>query len=1513
MSPARVASEKFMTVRTEGGLLPSDILARIADGDPSLDGIAPEAYHIPEGERLNEVVNRSWNRLKGAWTHLREAASKLPEGDQGTVITRERWLLVLFQELGYGRLPPARGLEIDGKSYPISHLWGWSPIHLVGIRVDLDRRSAGVAGAARTSPHGLVQEYLNRSNDHLWGFVSNGYRLRILRDNVSLTRQAWVEFDLEAMMEDEVYPDFVLLWLLVHQSRVEGERPEECWLERWVHTARDQGTRALESLRAGVEEAIRVLGAGYLAFPGNCRLLERLRSGALTPADYYRQLLRFVYRLLFLFVAEDRDLLLNPGADPKAKDRFLLHYTTARIRRLAERTRGTAHPDLYRGLKVVMGGLGDDGGCPPLGLPALGSFLWSRDAIPDLLEADLKNLHLLDAMRSLAFTRKENLLRSVDFKNLGAEELGSVYESLLELHPDVNTDSATFDLRGASGNERKTTGSYYTPESLVQCLLDSALDPVLDEAARKPETEKAILALKVCDPACGSGHFLIAATHRIAKRLAAIRTGDAEPSPDALRKALRDVVGHSIYGVDLNPMAVELCKVSLWLEALEPGKPLSFLERRIICGNSLLGTTPKLLEQGIPDEAFEPIEGDDKKVASALKKRNKEEAKAKGQKTFFEAFEAEQGGEVARISDKVQAMEAVDDSSIQGIRQKEELNSLLAQSSLYRNTKIVADAWCAAFVWKKAKDGVPAITKEVLYRLSNNPSSVSKEIRLEIERLARQYQFLHWHIAFPDVFRLPHPGEKPENEQAGWSGGFDVVLGNPPWEHTELKEKEWFATRRPDIADALTGAIRKDMINKLAGEDRNLHSAFLEAKREHDAVGHFVAASGRFPLCGRGRINTYAAFAETKRLLISPRGQLGAILPSGIATDDTTKFFFSDIIENRSLGSLYSFENEEFLFPGVHHATKFCLITVSGSLRPEAEAEFTFFARQITDLQDPKRCFRLSAEDISLLNPNTKTCPVFRGRRDAAITKAIYQRVPVLTKEGPPEENPWGVSFKQGLFNMTTDSGLFQNRKQLEGDGWYLEENIFVKGEDRYLPLYEAKMVHHFDHRFGTYQGQTEAQANQGKLPELDERQHQKADLFLQPRYWVSQEEVQERLTGRWNQEWLLGWRDVCRCTDQRTVIASVFPRMGVSGKLPLILPADRHLLVVSCLLANLDSFILDYLARQKVGGTSLSFFYLKQLPVLGPSLFATAAPWFTSRSYADWLHPVVLELTYTAWDLEPFAKNCGYNGPPFRWDSERRILLRAELDAAFLHLYGINREDADYILNTFPIVRRNDEAEFGEYRTKRVILEVYDAMQRAIDTGKPYQTLLNPPPADPSKAHPPREAAARPAKVATKAPLPFEIVGSPSEEDKYAKLVPLTTLKIAAGSFSESQEVVFDAWAKIQTTRKLRPGMFIAQVTGHSMEDRIPDGSWCLFSSPVAGTRQGKVVLAQHRSIHDPETGGSYTLKVYKSEKTKAKDGSWGHERIVLDPLNPNFKPIELKDIADDEVQVVAEFLEVL
>jgi len=1315
-------SDIFATIRTEGAILPSDLLGRLADVGGRLDGRTPESYHLFGGETLNEAINRAWNRALGLWSGFVAARARLSETEPGTSVTRERWLLPLLQELGYGRLIGARAVEMEGKSYPVSHVWGHLPIHLVGFRVDLDRRSQGVAGASRSSPHSMMQEFLNRSEANLWGFVSNGLRFRILRDNASLARQAYVEFDLEAMMEGEAYSDFVLFWLLCHQSRVEAERPSECWLERWSREAAERGARALDGLRAGVEEAIVSIGRGLLSYHGNRELRERLRRGELSRDEFYRRILRLVYGLIFLFVAEDRDLLLLPDAPEAARERYRRYYSTARLRALAGRRMGSDHTDLYAMLRVVVGLLGDGRGGESLGLPALGSVLFTNGALAGVIDAELTNRALLDAVRALAFVVDHGVMRPVDYRNLGSEELGSVYESLLELHPEIELEIGTFALVSAAGNERKSTGSYYTPTGLIVELLDSALDPVLDEAARSRDPEAAILALKVCDPACGSGHFLIAAAHRIARRLASVRTGDEEPSPDETRKALREVIGKVVYGVDLNPMAVELCKVALWMEAIEPGRPLSFLDHHIRVGNSLIGATPALLNRGIPDEAFAPIEGDDKAVCAEYRKQNRIERKGGMQRLFGH------GGEpwerLGRLREAMDGLDAMRDDTIDDVHRKEETFERHIHSESYRFSRLLADAWCAAFVWRRTReaegDGLYPITEDEFRRLEHNPFDLTPVRLEEIRRLAERYRFFHWGLEFSDVFRSRPYDEIDEESTTGWNGGFDVVLGNPPWERVKLQEKEWFASRSPEITAAPNAAARKRMIDALKQTNLLLYDEFLDARRVAEGESHLLRDSGRYPLCGRGDVNTYTIFSELNRSLAAPVGRVGIIVPSGIATDDTTKYFFQDLMDTRSLASLYDFENREGIFPGVHRSYKFCLLTMTGSDRPvKGGAEFVFFALAPADLREEERRFRLSAEDIALLNPNTRTCPIFRSKRDAEITKAIYRRVPVLIREREAEENPWGIRFGT-MFHMSNDSHLFRTREQLESESWALEGNVFVRGGERYLPLYEGRLGHQFNHRFAVEPG--------GELREVTPEESIDPKFVIESHYYVPEHDVRNWFEGR-NYSCssaLLGHRRVSRNTDERTSIACLFPFGAASYGWIISLGPSAEDLMILC--AGYNSFAFDYLLRNSLSQPSIPIGTFKQIPLPLPSAI--------DEGVAGLMHRNVLELTYTAWDLAPFARDCGYDGPPFRWDEERRFLLRCELDAAFFHLYGIGRGDVEYIMGTFPIVRRKDEAAHGEYRTMRVVLEIYDAMAEAARDGGEYRTRLDPPPADRSVAH---------------------------------------------------------------------------------------------------------------------------------------------------------------------------------
>jgi Eco57I restriction-modification methylase len=1273
---------EFPSLKIVGGLLSSDLLTRVFSGDSQVAGTSPESYGLERGESVRRQASRSWPYLLETWQDEKKRDA--------------RFIRILLRELGFPQQMP-------------SHL----AFRATGWDVSLDHRTPNREARA---PQSVMQEALNRDDTRLWGLLCNGTTLRILRDSATLVGAAYVEFDLRAIFEGELFSDFVLLYLACHESRfaVHGDGgPDSCYLEQWRTASADQGERVLENLRKGVEKAISILGTGFIAHPANPQLRLRLEKNELRLDDLNRALLRLVYRMLFWFVAEDRDALLIPSSDSasgeeqarlrQARDRYAEYFSADRLRRLARRQRGTRHTDLYEAVRLVFDALGSEGGVPELALPGIGGIFESmRDdgtalALDEpLAGARLSNEALLGAVRALSLftSRQAGVLRRVDFGNLGAEELGSIYESLLELIPHYDPDNRVYSLTVLPGNERKESGSYYTPTSLVECLLDSALDPLLDEAtARGTSAEKiaALLDLTVCDPACGSGHFLVAAARRIAKRIAAEETGEAEPPEPEIRRALRRVVGRCIYGVDINPMSVELAKISLWMEALEPGKPLSYLDQNIRVGNSLLGVTPALLAEGLPDAAFTPIEGDDRKVCSSLKKQNA--AERMGQHDLFSQSGIPVTNTILakRAVTIAQALpDSLEDLHIHQQRQAE----ALAASEERRVQKLIADAWCAAFVQPKTEETrSTAITQAVIENFASEDSTLDlAAVEHLVAGLTRDYRFFHWHVEFPHIFRVG--GGSPE----GWSGGFSCVVGNPPWDQVQVDPQEFFASRKPEIANAANMAARSKLIAQLSNDDPVLYADYVREQQLNDGFKHFVHQSNRYPLTSYGRLNTYSLFAEASQTVIAATGRYGLILPTGIATDSFNQYFFSSLVRGAKLVSFLDFENEAFLLSrAVHHAVRFCLLTACGRSTHVSLAQFAFSTRYMRDL--PERRFTMPPEEILLVNPNTGTTPVFRSRRDAEITIGIYKRVPVLLRE-KPEENPWGLSLLL-MFMSNTDSGLFR-----------------TTDAGNLLPLYEAKMIYHFDHRLGTYEGQTKAQANMGTLPRLTPEDHDDPYFSACPRYWVERTEVETRLARRkWENEWLIGWRDITHPGNERTLICSALPRTATPDGTLLLLPTNgSH----EALLANLSSYVLDYVVRQKSGGTHLKFFIIKQLPVLAPSTFTESIDFIRSR---------VLELTYTAWDMEPWARDLGDDGPPFRWDEERRFLMRAELDAAFFHLYGIDRDDVDYIMETFPIVKRKDIAANGTYRTKDKILEIYDAMAKAKSAGADYQTQLTPPP----------------------------------------------------------------------------------------------------------------------------------------------------------------------------------------
>ena len=799
----------------------------------------------------------------------------------------------------------------------------------------------------------------------------------------------------------------------------------------------------------------------------------------------------------------------------------------------------------------------DPAAADALNLFPMNGELFKESTCRDLENAVCPNEDFLNALRNLSTFRDGDVIRRVNYAHLDVEELGSVYESLLDYRPVVLTrneaigQGPTFHL--AAGTERKQTGSYYTPPELVRELVDSALIPVMNDRLQKVSTtadrEQALLSLRVCDPAAGSGHFLLAAARRIARELARVRSGEEEPSPREYRIALRDVVRNCIYAVDKNPLAVDLCKVALWIESHAAGFPLGFLDHHIKCGDSLVGVKDfDVLDSGIPNDAYKPVTGDDRQAASDYRKRNRQERQ--GQATLFT-----NQPDVDGIAAEWTAFSELEEHSPAEVQAKERLyQELRAADTQWWQQKVACDLWTYAFFapLQPQTPGHPnaaPTTDNVRQALANRGTQAQLEATAISASLSNA--FFHWPLEFPDVFS---------------AGGFDVVLGNPPWELVQPEEVKFFAIHDPQIA-SLAGAARKTAINGLTATNPPLANLWQSHKRSIEGLSKFGRSSGRFPLTAVGKINTYSVFTETARNICAPTGRVGMIVPSGIATDDTTKVFFADLVNRLSLASLYDFENRERVFPGIDSRIKFCLLTLTGADRPSPQAEFAFFLHRTEQLQDAGRRFTLSPADFALFNPNTRTCPVFRTRKDADIAAKLYRRAGVFWKEArvsEPEENPWGVTLSQ-MFNMTSDSGLFRSREDLENQGWRLVGNEFVKGDERYVPLYEAKLFHQYDHRFATFEAVEQPALSSGNARELSISEKTDPATVVIPRYWVPAKEVDDRIAASDNrdistppppprpdvlQTWRAGpqlvHRDVARATDERTMMLSAIPPFGV-------------------------------------------------------------------------------------------------------------------------------------------------------------------------------------------------------------------------------------------------------------------------------------------------------------------------------------------------------------------------------
>ncbi|MCY4114487.1 MAG: restriction endonuclease [Chloroflexi bacterium] len=1247
------------------------------------------------------------------------------------------------------------------------------------------------------SPHGQILRYLSTADSATdgrlrWGVLTDGGVWRLYDQRARPRATGYFEADLAEHIADD--GDALRAFFLLFRRRSFVLRPGAT--ATFLETALAEGRRYEQQVAQDLSSMV-----FERAFPDLIKAL--LDAGGADLAEVRQAALILLYRLLFVLYAEDRGLL--PVNDSRYDDYGLRKRVRDDIaRRMDAGDTFSSRAGNYYDRVTTLAGL-IDAGDDSIGLPPYNGGLFAADVALLLNSVRLPDAAFAPIVYDLSHAEIDGRRQFVNYRDMSVQQLGSIYERLLEREP-VRNSRGEIETR-LNPYARKDSGSFYTPQELVDLILDQTLKPLAEErlaafedkarelasdrrpkADRKAELERldpaeAVLELKVLDPAMGSGHFLVTAVDFLADYVADLIEyvpavpewldgDDAYESPllgrvaairrDILQRARdanwvmdaaqlsdqtiirRMVLKRCIYGVDKNPLTVELAKVSLWLHSFTVGAPLSFLDHHLRCGDSLLGL--RVLDAR---QDFDRLGG--LSASSAI-------AGAEAATAGMQRIERLSDADVAEVKESAGLFEGVEQATA-------DLRGVLDFLAGLR--------WQTAGLKKRALATVEGSVVEALGRessiafdlLARGPDAADGEIaRDDIWReftdrwtqsraIADREEFLHWEVAFPGVW---HHWQSRQPE-----GGFDAVIGNPPWDRIKLQEVEWFATRDPAIARAPTAAARKAAIQQLrdqagpapstwkgegwgggppapspGGEGRGeghppatLVAAYDAAKDRADTLGKLIRASGEYPLLGGGDINLYSLFVERAMGLVKPDGFVGLLTPSGIYADKTAARFFQTVSTGGRVGGLFDFENRRLntdlppFFPDIDSRFKFCALIFGGAKRTFTESACAFFLHDVAAIDDPDRCFALAPEDFARVNPNTGTAPVFRTRRDAEITRRIYANHPVLVDRSSGEERRvWPVRYVR-MFDMTNDSHLFRTAAQLEDEGCYpIQGNRWKKGAELYLPLYQGRMIHQFDHRANSVRVNPESTHNPYLSEEVTEAQHADPAFLPQSQYWVPAKEVELNLpetTG-----YTLGFRDIARPTDVRTVIACIVPWAGYGNKVPLMFTQHASsskgheesdaqyasdAASAATLTANLNAICLDFVARQKVQGTTLNLFILEQLPVIAPDAYDRR---FGDVTAAELVRDHVLRLTYTAHDMEPFARDLGYGGDPFIWDEEDRRHLRARLDALYFHLYGLDRADAAYVLDTFPIVRRENEAHFeGHYRTKELILAYMNAL----------------------------------------------------------------------------------------------------------------------------------------------------------------------------------------------------------
>ncbi len=1282
------------------------------------------------------------------------------------------------------------------------------------------------------APSSQMLRYLSRADvtsDRAvkWGLLTNGGVWRLYWQDARSRAEEFFEIDLAALLGlPGVQADLLgegaahglrLFFLLFNRAAFltqtwdSGNRSFHAYARNEARAyeervSQDLGKRVFEDIFPTLAQALAAGDLQSLKEDVSYGQFKRQRYTAAYLDEVREAALILLYRLLFLFYAEDRRLL--PVDDER--------YRAYSVRALREEVRDKVDAGakwsgtmtrLWLSLKGTFWLI--DTGDDSIGMPAYNgglfnrarSLLLERTHVPDAVLAPI-----IDALSR----RTEDIFQGwINYRDLSVSHLGGIYERLLE-YSLVHEVQAADDYRDQpeinrvvarpASFARKVSGSYYTHDDLVRLILresvgllaaeklaafdklmagwkkKASLTPSEWDRVDAADPASAMLELKVCDPAMGSGHFLVALVDDLADRvLEAVTTAQLQvaeqpwaahlveqnrpwQSPVVARAAhirrsikrqahehgwavtdaqlddrhivRRMVLKKSIFGVDKNLMAVELAKTALWLHTFTVGAPLSFLDHHLKHGDSLHGERLDAVQKGLQGLGMLFQQGELKRLELAA-------ANLQQVADFTDVDIAE-----ARMSKQL-----ADDADVQ-------LAPLHALLDFWRALRWLLPGWPPENMKKLAKLGSEAQRAALVELLSpqrnlvavlaagrveGGAAEAANALLQQVRALAQRERFFHWWTAFPTAF-------------VGKDPGFDAVIGNPPWDRIKLQEVEWFAEREPNIAAQPRAADRKALIAALQKKGAPLAADYALAVERAEANARVLAKAGDFPLLGGGDVNLYSLFVERAQALVKPQGVVALLTPSGIAADKGAAEFFKSIATTGRLGALFDFENRKVFFPDVHASFKFCALVFGGNGRAFDSCRCAFFLHAFNELDEPARTLRLSAADFGLVNPNTGAAPVFRHARDGNIAMQMYRQNPILVEHGidhaaigkKPDVKAWPVRYST-MFHMTNDSHLFMTRTRLAVRGFVASglnrwriENLEA------VPLYAGRMISHFDHRASNVVV-NEANVQHATLSEeLSSDEKADPNFFPHPQYWVDAAQIPNHLRF----PWALAFRSIARPTDARTFIATIIPEASAGNSLPLLLGdigSNFDARSASLLLANLASFAFDFSARQKVQGSNINWYIVEQLPVIPPARFDDPLPAaFATRmranglmnghhpdpTVADFVTPQVLALSYTAHDLAPFARDLGYvdaSGqvlPPIVWNDEDRRRRLAALDALFFWLYGLGADDAGYVMDTFPIVREQDLAAFGHYRAKDDVLALLTLLPQPQPQPQPQPLL---------------------------------------------------------------------------------------------------------------------------------------------------------------------------------------------